>query len=195
MLDYNFHWGIKQTKIGRQCLCKFQRWICWFLELDLLLQGELIGFCQAAAPHFMEKDVQQRIISIETIGICIVVCVFAVFFLCVCMRCKHIFPTGMNILKDNICFPKLFFTLLIVCFYPQIGVGLLSSLPPSFNSTYVNTATGQLTNDSASPGGPVSIYHRPQSRRVCRNFFICSRSFYELWVFFVCFFFRTQHLS
>lgn len=191
MLDYNFHWGIKQTTIGRQCLCKFQRWICWFLVATGRTHWLLSGCCSTL--HGKRWPI---IITIETIGICIVVCVFAVFFLCVCMHCKHIFPTGMNILKDNICFAKLFFTLLIVCFYPQIGVGLSSSLPPSFNSTYVNTATGQLTNDIGSPGGPVSIYHRPQSRRVCRNFFICSRSFYELWGFFVCFFFfRTQHLS
>lgn len=154
-------------------LCKFQRWIrwlCWIVFVATVrTRGLLSGCCSTL--HGKRLPIT---ITIETIGICIVVCICSVF-LCICLHCKCIFPTGLQMITYSF----LFCILLIVCFYPQIGVGLSFSLPPSFDPTYANTATKQSTNDDASPGGRVSINHRPQSRRVCRHF-CCSGSFCEL---------------
>lgn len=112
--------------------CKFLRWIwcfCWIVFVATMRTRALLSGC-CSSLHGKRWPI---IITVETIVVCI-----CGDFLHICSCCKRIFPTGLDIPKDDnilYVFRKLFCISSIVCFYPQIGVGLSSSLPASLAST------------------------------------------------------------
>lgn len=112
VFDYNSHWGIKQTTAIKHInvhVCSF----CWIVFVDTV--SGLLSGCFSTL-HGKRWHI---IITIETIGICIVVCLLAVLcFIFVCVvnafcACLHILS---HVFPNCSAFCRLCFL------YPQIGV-------------------------------------------------------------------------